>query len=153
MCLQFFYFNEFRWNDLICPPSSWWNIQRKIVRLNELTNINSYSILKPLSVIIAEYIGSFPKYWLFSASFLSDIATLYVFETKFINEFGVTLLNTFRLLWCLYSDHRLPRFCSDHQYFLVSQWMSHCLNEYLSWINNRLNVLSNIFKCLRFCIH
>ena len=41
---------------------------------------HSSSILKPLSAIIVEYIG---KYWLFSVSFLSDIAPLHAFETNY----------------------------------------------------------------------
>ena len=45
-----------------------------------------------------ECIGNFSKYWLFSVSFLSDIAPLYAFETKLINEFGVTLTSTFKVL-------------------------------------------------------
>ena len=41
-----------------------------------LYNKHSFSILKPLSAIIIEYVGNFPKYWLFSVSFLSDTAPL-----------------------------------------------------------------------------
>ena len=80
---------------------------------------HSFSIFKPLSVIIAEHIGNFSKYSLFSVSFLSDTAPLYAFKTRFIKKIGNTLN-----LKC-YHVCRLTRFSSDHQDFLVSRLIPH----------------------------
>ena len=125
-----------------------------------LYNKHYFSILKPLSVKIVEYIGNFCKYWLFSVSFLSDIAPLYVFETRFISEFGVTLNSTFKVWWCLYSDQV---FFWSSEFFGVSmnislasiiEWMSRVIflnlwgfaftKDYLSSIN--ITVLRTVLK-------
>ena len=73
--------------------------------------MHSLSMLKPLSAIIWEYIGTESKNFEWDTIAWSEQLPGYESDKKDTKELGVQPTSTLAVLWCLYSDH--VNFCSS----------------------------------------